>query len=43
MTPEEKEGLAALKQKLAVRKDKPGWAENVKAIEARIREIESGA
>ena len=41
MTEEEKAELATLKQKLAARKDRPGWAENCAAIEQRIAEIEN--
>lgn len=36
------EELAALKAKLAARRNRPGYAENVKAIEARIAELENG-
>lgn len=43
MTDDEARELADLKRKLAVRKDKPGWAESAKAIEERIAEIENGA
>lgn len=43
MTNAEKQELADLKRKLAVRKDKPGWADSAKAIEERIAEIENGA
>ena len=32
--------LEILKRKLAARKDKPGWKENVREIEARIAELE---
>jgi hypothetical protein len=39
MTREEE--LADLKAKLAKRKNRPGYAENVKAIEARIAELEA--
>ncbi len=35
------EELAALKAKLAARKDRRGFASNVKAIEARIAELEA--
>lgn len=35
------EELADLRSKLAKRKDRPGYAANVKAIEARITELES--
>lgn len=35
------EELAALKAKLARRKGKPGFADNVQAIEARIAELET--
>lgn len=42
MTDEQKAELAALKAKLAARKDRPGWAENCAAIERRIAEIENG-
>jgi predicted DNA-binding WGR domain protein len=35
------EELAALRTKLAARKNRPGYAENVKAIEARIAELEA--
>lgn len=33
--------LADLKRKLAKRRDRPGYADNVKAIEARIAELEA--
>lgn len=39
MTPQEE--LAALREKLAKRRDRPGFAANVKAIEARIAELEA--
>lgn len=39
MTREEE--LVSLRQKLAARKNRPGYAENVKAIEARIAELEA--
>ena len=42
MTDEQKAELQALKDKLATRKDKPGWQKNCEAIEARIAEIENG-
>ena len=35
------EELAALRAKLARRRDRPGYGENVKAIEARIAELEA--
>lgn len=35
------EELAALKAKLAARKDRPGYGDNVKAIERRIAELEA--
>lgn len=35
------EELAALKAKLAKRRDRPGYADNVRAIEARIAELEA--
>lgn len=35
--------LAALKAKLATRKGRPGYADNVKAIERRIAELEGAA
>ena len=35
------EELAALKAKLAKRKNRPGYADNVKAIEQRIAELEA--
>lgn len=38
MTNEEE--IAALKAKLSARKGRPGYADNVKAIEARIAELE---
>jgi hypothetical protein len=37
MTPEEE--IAELKRKLAARKNRPGYAESNKAIEARIAEL----
>lgn len=40
MTREEE--LAALKAKLAARRNRPGFADNVKAIEQRIAELEKG-
>lgn len=43
MTDEQKSELVVLKQKLAVRKGRPGWADSAKAIEARISEIENDA
>ena len=43
MTDEQKEELETLERKLAVRKDKPGWADSVRAIEQRIAEIKDGA
>lgn len=43
MTDEQKEELRTLERKLAVRKDRPGWADSTKAIEARIAEIKNGA
>jgi phosphopentomutase len=39
MTREEE--LAALRAKLGKRRDRPGYAENVKALEARIAELEA--
>lgn len=33
--------LAALRAKLAKRQNRPGYADNVKAIEARIAELEA--
>jgi len=39
MTREEE--LAALRTKLAKRRDRPGYGDNVKAIEARIAELEA--
>ena len=39
MTREEE--LKALREKLAKRRDRPGYAENVKAIEQRIAELEA--
>lgn len=33
--------LAALREKLAARRDRPGFAANVKAIEQRIAELEA--
>lgn len=41
MTPEEE--LALLKAKLAKRRNRAGYADNVKAIEARIAELEEEA
>lgn len=35
------EELAALKAKLAKRRNRPGFTDNVKAIEARIAELEA--
>jgi hypothetical protein len=35
------EELAALRDKLARRRNRPGYGENVKAIEARIAELEA--
>jgi hypothetical protein len=35
------EELASLRSKLAKRRDRPGYGENVKAIEARIAELEA--
>lgn len=35
------EELAALRAKLSKRRDRPGYADNVKAIEARIAELEA--
>jgi len=35
------EELKALKAKLRARKDKPGYAQNVREIEARIAELEA--
>lgn len=35
------EELTALRAKLAARRDRPGYAANVKAIEARIAELEA--
>lgn len=40
MTEREKDELAALKAKLNVRRGKPGFAQNVREIEARIAELE---
>lgn len=34
------EELAALKAKLAARRNRPGYAQNVREIEARIAELE---
>lgn len=39
MTPEEE--IASLRPKLAKRRNRPGYADNVKAIEARIAELEA--
>lgn len=36
------EELKVLREKLAARKDKAGFRDNVKAIEQRIAELESG-
>ena len=35
------EELSGLRQKLAKRRDRPGYADNVKAIEARIAQLEA--
>jgi hypothetical protein len=35
------EELASLRSRLAKRRDRPGYADNVKAIEARIAELEA--
>lgn len=35
------EEIAALKQKLAARENKPGWAKNCEAIRRRIAELEA--
>lgn len=43
MTDDQKAELIDLKRKLAVRKDRPGWADSCKAIEARIAELENDA
>ncbi len=43
MTDKQKAELETLERKLAARKDRPGWAESVKAIEQRIAEIKNGA
>ena len=43
MTDEQKAELKALEQKLAARKDRSGWADSYKAIEARIAEIKNDA
>lgn len=42
MTAEQRERLKALKEKLAKRDGRPGWAANVEAIKAAIAEIENG-
>jgi hypothetical protein len=36
------EEIAALREKLAKRRDRPGYAENVRQIEVRIAELEAG-
>lgn len=36
-----KQEIAALKAKLAVRRDKPAWKQNAQAIEQRIKELEA--
>lgn len=43
MTEEQKAELDSLKRKLAVRKDRPGWAGSAKVIEQRIAELENDA